>query len=91
MPRIICAKCEVEFTPKLNEVGLVETFRDDERPAKIYDADLWECPVCHFEVVSGLGLHPIAEHYKDDMQKVIGQYEKTIRCRELRKVSGYRG
>ena len=86
MPKMICVKCEVELTCKQNGVGALYTFLPDERPCSIYDADLWSCPICGLEIVSGFGAEPIAEHYRSDMEKVIGMYGRVVRCRELGKV-----
>jgi hypothetical protein len=42
----------------------VEELMEDQRPYKLWDADLWECPECGVEVIAGFGQGPIAEHYQ---------------------------
>lgn len=33
-------------------------------PYKVWAGDLWRCMGCGSQIVSGAGLHPIAEHYQ---------------------------
>lgn len=42
----------------------VEEVMEDGSPYKLWDADLWECPECGVEVVSGFARAPLAEHYQ---------------------------
>lgn len=42
----------------------VEEVMEDGSPYKLWDADLWECPECGVEVISGFGRAPLAEHYQ---------------------------
>lgn len=68
MPKLVCRKCECEFKPELNGVGVIETMNNSEaEPYKIWKADLWKCPGCGIEVVagfSGQGISPIAQHFQ---------------------------
>ena len=36
------------------------------KPYKIWSGDKWKCEGCGAEIISGTGLHPIAEHYQPD-------------------------
>jgi hypothetical protein len=55
-PRPIhCAKCEVDLRPEKNGVWLIEMFQHDTEPYSIWHADLWKCPKCGVEIVSGYG------------------------------------
>ena len=68
MPKLVCPKCECEFRPKLNGVGVIETMNFGVDPYKLWRADLWECPGCSMEVVagfSGQGITPLAEHFQN--------------------------
>jgi hypothetical protein len=42
----------------------VEELGEDGAPYKLWDADLFECPECGVEIISGFGRTPMAEHYK---------------------------
>jgi hypothetical protein len=33
-------------------------------PYKLWDADLYECPECGVEIITGFGQGPLAEHYQ---------------------------
>lgn len=35
-------------------------------PYKIWVGDLWHCPDCGTEILSGFGQHPLGEHYQKD-------------------------
>ena len=37
-------------------------------PYKIWSGDKWKCEGCGAEIVSGVGMHPIAEHYQTEFQ-----------------------
>lgn len=40
-------------------------------PYKVWAGDLWHCPDCGHELVSGTGHHPVAEHYQPDFDAVV--------------------
>jgi len=61
--RPVCVKCQVELTPEKNGVGLLDMASFG--PYKIWEADLWKCPVCNYEIVVGFGRDAIAEHYDE--------------------------
>jgi hypothetical protein len=44
----------------------VEELLEDGAPYKLWDADLWECPDCGVEVITGFGARPLAEHYQTE-------------------------
>ena len=46
---------------------------------KLWQADLYECPECGFELVTGFGAGPISEHYKPDHAAKLEQYQPLIR------------
>ena len=33
-------------------------------PYKVWNADLWECPECHHQIIVGCGERPISQDYK---------------------------
>ena len=61
--RPICAKCRVFFRCKENEVIIEEGGSGPDDPYRVWMADLFECPRCGAEVVSGFGQAPVA-HYR---------------------------
>lgn len=75
----VCAKCQVDMRCKKNGVGVVDMA--DFGPCQVWDADLWECPKCGFQVVAGFGQKPIAYHYEPEgkLVKYLNLYrEKSI-------------
>lgn len=87
MPKIICAKCEVEFRPEENGIHVHELMREGTAIYKIWDADLWKCPGCGILVVSCFGLQPLAEHFQDLRMQVVLAHEEAdhvtiVRSRE---------
>jgi hypothetical protein len=51
------------MTVKKNSVTVEERLETQE-PYKLWDADLWECPECGVEVITGFGHGPLAEHWQ---------------------------
>lgn len=81
MPKLVCRKCECEFKPELNGVGVIETVHNSEaKPYKLWQADLWKCPGCGIEVVagfSGLGIIPIAEHFQESFSEALNVVKQS--------------
>ena len=69
--RPVCAACQVEMHPEKNGVGVLDMA--DYGPVNLWDADLWECPKCGFQIVSGFGSNPIARHYEGERFKRLVQ------------------
>jgi len=69
----VCVPCQVEMRPKRNGV-IVEEHREEGKPYKIWEADLWECPKCHHECILGFADRPICYYneleYEENQKKV---------------------
>ena len=63
----ICVDCSLEMRPKHNGVTLEEMA--DFGSYRLVQADVWACPNCGFEVISGIGKKPVAEHFQDGYNK----------------------
>ena len=59
----VCVKCECEFRPEKNGIGLLDMASYG--PVKIWEADLYKCPKCGTEIVVGFGQRAAREHYQD--------------------------
>jgi len=73
----ICVKCQRFFRPKRNgfcfsegapvhptaKPGLEEP--EKWRPYKVWLGDLWECPGCGSQIVSGTGIGPVAVQHQE--------------------------
>jgi len=62
MTKLVCVKCQTEYSSALGEIGVivVEMAYNPPVPYKIWGADLLKCPGCGVEVVSGFSDRPIA-------------------------------
>ena len=65
----VCAECLIEMRPKKNSVYVVEMASFG--PAAIWSADLWACPVCGHETLTGFGFEPVVEHYEARFHEVL--------------------
>jgi hypothetical protein len=70
----------VELYPESNNGVCIDTaIALGGKPYKIWNCDIWKCPICRKEVASGFGQNPFAEHYEDDFQeKLKGALENPI-------------
>ena len=83
MSKIVCVKCEVELYPECNDTVVIETAKClDNKPYKLWFADIWKCPKCGMEVVCGFGNGPIAEHYQEGfeerMKQICGDSRRVV-------------
>jgi len=78
----VCVKCQCELRPKTNGVGLLDMYNPSDKaepqPYQIWDADLWACPRCGYELITGFGSRPIAEHWEEGgiLERRIEYYNK---------------
>ncbi len=75
----VCVKCECDLKPEQNGVYCVETAGTERRPYKVWHADLWKCPNCGIEIVSGYGHGPraVGDEVKSFLS-VLFPWEKVI-------------
>lgn len=84
MPAVVCVKCQRFFRPKKNgvvweegkpwETGK-EPFREEGWSSyKLWKADLWSCPGCGTEIITGHAQMPFAEHYQPDYAEARSAY-----------------
>jgi len=66
MPRMVCVRDEVELQPKKNGVVVVETSHEDMMVHKLWDTDMWECPVCGMQVIAGFAAEAYQQGYELD-------------------------
>ena len=70
--RPVCAECEVEMVPETNGVGVLDMAEFG--PHQVWDADLYKCPKCGFEVIVGFGQAPLAEHHEGNFESTVQSY-----------------
>lgn len=68
MRRPICVKCQTELRPLENGIAVIDMAWQSPKPAAVIQADLYECPGCKAQIVSGFAEQPLAEHYQDKFE-----------------------
>lgn len=62
MKRPICVKCKVQMRPA--KTGVDVELMTGAEPYQIWMGDLFRCPGCNIEIVTGFGGAPVAEHFQ---------------------------
>lgn len=75
--KLVCAKCGKELRCKKNEIIVEELVLS--KSCRIWEADLWECPKCGAEIITGFGPAPIAEHFEEDYQKILAREKERVK------------
>ena len=68
MKRPICVKCETQFQQIKTGIAVVDMFSSPPEPYQIWLADLFECPVCKVQIVSGFADRPLVQHFEADLK-----------------------
>ena len=74
-----CVSCQTYLAAAKNGIIVLETMSDRITPYKIWMADLFECPDCGYQLISGFGLNAISEHYMPEFKDWIDQVTHTIK------------
>jgi uncharacterized protein with PIN domain len=78
---LICAYCNRALRPKKNGTSFVELAQD--RPYKLWMADLWECQDCGAQILYTNALQkPVAESFQDDFDKKMADYAPEYHAKE---------
>ena len=68
-PKSVCVKCGLELSITKNGNPVVLMFNEPKQPYEVWFGDLWTCPGCGGQIVSGFANVPFAEHWQPDFQK----------------------
>jgi len=52
------------------------------KPYKLWRGDLWECPDCGHQLVSGVAPSPMAEHYELNFSQIVEAYPPEIQVND---------
>lgn len=85
----VCVPCERFMRPKKNGYHFLEGMPVIENhgtgkgaegwaPYKLWMGDLWECPTCKTQIVSGVARQPISEHYLADFSRQLNLYGNQV-------------
>lgn len=79
----ICVSGRKFFRMKKSGVYFEEEMplRDESEwgPYKIWAGDVWQCDSCGTEIISGVGLRPLAEHYQPDYAEHAARLSPMLR------------
>jgi len=89
----ICVPCQRFYRPKKNGFSFVEGMpinnakpgkanADKWRPYKLWSGDLWECPDCGHQIISGTGHTPIAIQHEQGFDELVKGYNATFQVND---------
>ena len=88
MTKIVCVKCQTEYSSALSDIGVVVVEMAGERVYKLWMADLARCPGCGAEVVGAFADNPLSRDKEAAQQleeikrigkaRIIYDYERPI-------------
>ena len=70
MPKPVCISCGREFRVKKIGVRAQENIGANGEPYKIWSADIWECPKCLYQIISGYGSKPMSNVFDKDFKQI---------------------
>lgn len=96
MLKPICVPCQRFFKVKKNGFYFIEGMPapgirhavpgteapEQWKPYKMWAGDLYECDGCGAQIVSGAGLHPIAEHYQPDFAEQVEKFDAELQVND---------
>lgn len=90
----ICVPCQRFYRPVKNGYTFIEGLPtsnnappgtlepENWKPYKLWIGDLWECPTCHHQTISGVPRSPIAEHYQPDFTTKVNNHSATLQIND---------
>jgi len=66
----VCGRCDAFMRVILNGVRVRE-MKPNGQPYRVWAADLWRCPVCGHELITGFGDGPLAHYGTKAYQKYV--------------------
>jgi hypothetical protein len=81
---VLCVRCGRFCDVKKNSVTVEELLADG-APYKLWDADLYQCPECGTEIITGFGRREFAEHWQPNYAEQRARLAPIYpgRCREV--------
>ena len=67
--KTVCVECQKEYRVKKAGIYLLETAGQEQRPYKLWMADLLYCPTCGHEIVARLADNPLARDHQEETMK----------------------
>ena len=91
MPKIVCAKCHLDYQPLLNGVRVIDMAFDPPAPYHILNGDAWFCPGCNHVVIAGFPDAPRAGiyHHEPGFEKELESTRSSLSYKEGLSVEVY--
>lgn len=78
MHKPVCTACQVELRSHKVGIAVLDTAGKEQRPYKMWSADLSKCPICGIEAIVGFGDNPHAYDWQaEKMQKLVALEAST--------------
>lgn len=77
MHRPVCVKCRVEMLPEKNGTICVDYTKQG--PYKMWDSDMYRCPVCQIDILVGFGQAEISVCHDGQFEGMLKGFEKAER------------
>lgn len=74
-PKPVCCTCQMAYRNKIFGVGLLEVSASI-GPYKLWQADLFYCPLCNHEIVGAFATNP-THHHEEDFEFLVESHRKT--------------
>ena len=75
--RPVCVKCQTEMRCEKNGVGCLDMASFG--PYELWDSDLYKCPKCGVEILTGFGDLAVSVHHKENFQQLVDTYRNSKR------------
>lgn len=79
MRRPICIKCQIAFRPLENGITVIDMFSQPPKPYRMWQADLFECPICKAQIVSGFADEALIHHHENGFEDWLRQRDRCSR------------
>lgn len=95
MTKPVCPNCQMFYRPHKNGTPFIEMMPIGEgqappgtaaperwAPYKLWMGDLWRCRGCGSEIIVGVAMNPLSEHYRPDFAAEVARVRATIKIND---------
>jgi hypothetical protein len=73
--RAVCPTCQLSYRCHRGGVDVVEVIGREQKPYKLWQADLYKCPGCGHEIVTAFGEGPFATDWQENFAETVALVE----------------
>lgn len=67
----ICTACEQVYRCHKSGINVIEVIGAEQRPYKLWKADLYKCPGCGHEIVTAFGMGPFKTDWDEGFEATV--------------------